>query len=186
MATPHPDRRTRLVTALGILGVIVAGAFAVAANLGILSSSSKADVGVLAAAGDLVPSTSTAAVSPTAPPRSTSAVAAVRTYLVEHAGSVTLVDADPITINAVEAAPGWTWHAGPAGGNGIAVVLTDGTRALRFSAAPAVDGGIAAAVEDITASDTQTTSTTATPNSARDRDDDEHEHEVHEGRDDDD
>ena len=52
-----PDRRLALITAVGIAAVIVAGAFAVGANLGILDASSNNEIGTLDAAGALVPTT---------------------------------------------------------------------------------------------------------------------------------
>jgi hypothetical protein len=185
MTRRHPDRRTALITAAGIAAVVVAGGFAISANLGILSASSEPRVGALAAAGDLAPTTSVASASST-PPVTTQAT--TQMYLVENAGSVVLDDADPLAVREVSVNPGWTWTAGPAVPTHVEVLFSDGMRTLLFSATRADDGTVAATVEELTASDASPATVATAPSSHHDddRDDEHEEHDEHEGRDDDD
>ena len=94
MTKRAPERRTALVTAAGIAAVVVAGAFAVGANVGILDASSDDEIGTLSAAGDLVPTTAATPAPLTTTP-ATSTTAAAQTYLVDAAGTVT-VTADEV------------------------------------------------------------------------------------------
>jgi hypothetical protein len=179
-----PDRRTRVVTAVGILAVIVAGAFAVSANLGILSASSEQKVGALAAAGDLVPTTganTTPATTPASTAPAPASPPATQRYLVDAAGSIILRDADPIVVDHVEVNPGWSWRPDDSRGPGVTIELSDGSRTLHFTASRAAGGTLAATLDEAPTAPASTSATT-TPTPAHD----EHEHEEHEGRDDDD
>jgi hypothetical protein len=170
---------------MAIVAVIVAAAFAVAANLGILSASSDARVGGLAAAGDLV--------SPTSPAGSASTTTSptpnvAQTYLVDAAGSVTVAETGPLALLSVSVNPGWTWRAGPSDPRHVDVTFSDGVRTLVFSAARSVDGIVNADVQE-TATDAATSpAATSAPTGHDDDHSDDHndDHDVHEGRDDDD
>jgi hypothetical protein len=198
-----PERRTALVTAAGIAAVVVAGTFAVGANVGILDASSDNEIGALTAAGDLVPTTA-ATPGPVTTGASTSTTATAQTYLVDVAGTVT-VDATggPLVVSAVDAAPGWTWIADPSASTPVELTFTDGVRSLVFSATRGSDGRIAASVTETTpdASVHATATTVSTSSDGDDRDDrddrddedhadeghdDEGHDDEHEGRDDDD
>lgn len=180
MAKRLPDRSVALITAVGVAAVIVAGAFAVGANLGILDASSNNEIGTLDAAGAQVPTTDATpapATTGSAPPTTTG----TQTYLVDAAGVVG-VDAhsDAISLTAVGANPGWTWTPGPADATHVELTFTDGVRSLVFTATRAADGSVDARV------DTPASAVAAkTPVSSHDQLDD-HDHEEHEGRDDDD
>ena len=142
------ERRTALITAGGIVAVIVAGAFAVGANIGILDASSDHQIGELAAAGDLVPTTQ-GALAPVTTGPATSATTAPQTYLVDVAGTVT-VDSTGGTVvaSAVDANPGWTSTPGPSDATHIEVTFSDGVRSLVFTATRATDGSIDVNVDD--------------------------------------
>ena len=179
-----PDRRLASITAVGIAAVIVAGAFAVGANLGILDASSNNEIGTLDAAGALVPTTDAApapATTVSAAPITTGA----QTYLVDAAGVVG-VDAhgDVLAVSAVDANPGWTWTAGPADATHVELTFTDGVRTVVFTATRAADGTVDAQVDE-PASRAASAATATTPASSHD-DAGDHDHEEHEGRDDDD
>ena len=184
-----PERRSALITVGGIAAVIVAGAFAVGANLGILHASADNQLGELAAAGDLVP---TAGPTPgpvttvAAPPITT----ALQTYLVDVAGTVALdATSGTLVVSAVSANPGWTWTEVPYDATHVELVFTDGVRTLVFTATRAADGSVDARVDETT-SDTAPIAPAATaPSSHEDSDDHEQNEEhgdEHQGRDDDD
>jgi hypothetical protein len=181
-----PERRTALITAGGIAAVVVAGAFAVGANLGILDASSDNQIGALSAAGDLVPTTTSAAATvPT--DRPTPTTAGPQTFLVDVAGTVALdASGDSLVLSAVSATPGWAWSWGPSDAMHIALTFSDGARFLVFTASRAPDGSIDAMVDETTPG----TSTATVPTSHDGHDDREHDDDddggEHEGRDDDD
>jgi hypothetical protein len=182
MSRAPADRRTKVVTAVGILAVIVAGAFAVSANLGILSASSEPKVGALAAAGDLLPTTdATRSPASSTPPRS--APTETQRYLVDAAGAIAIHD-DPITIDHVELNPGWSWRRDASDGHDVVVELTDGTRTLRFTATRAGDGTVAATLDEMSRGTAPATVTTPIP--PHEDENEAHERAQHEGRDDDD
>ena len=180
-----PDRRTALITAGGIAAVIVAGAFAVGANLGILDASADNQIGGLAAAGDLVPTTG-ATPAPVTTGLATPTTAAPQTYLVDVAGTVAV---DPtghtLVVSSVGANPGWTWTPGPSDAPHIELTFTNGVRSVVFTATRGPDGSIDARVDETTSGTSAAATATTAPASHDDRDDGEHDDE-HEGRDDDD
>ena len=184
-----PERRTALITAGGIAAVIVAGAFAVGANLGILHASADNQLGELAAAGDLVPTTGATPVPVTTVPASPMTTAP-QTYLVDVAGTVALdVTGETLVVSAVGVNPGWMWTEAPSDSTHVELAFTDGVRTLVFTATRAADGRVDARVDETT-SDTAPVATAATaPSSHEDSDDheqnEEHDDE-HQGRDDDD
>ena len=182
------ERRTALITAGGIVAVIVAGAFAVGANIGILDASSDHQIGELAAAGDLVPTTE-GSLAPVTTGPATSTTTAPQTYLVDVAGTITVdLTGGAVVARAVGANPGWTWTPGPSDATHIEVTFSDGVRSLVFTATRAANGSIDVSVDD-TRSGTASAATAPSSHDGSDDHDDpeEHEeHEEHEGRDDDD
>ena len=186
MTKRHPERRTALITAGGIAAVVVAGAFAVGANIGILDASSDNQIGALAAAGDLVPTTAPAMAPITTGDGATPATAGPQTYLVDVAGTVDVgATGDGVAVSAVVANPGWTWTAGPSDATHVQLTFTDGVRSLVFTATRA-DESIAAGVEEATSSAASAASATTAPSSYEDADDHDEREDEHEGRDDDD
>jgi hypothetical protein len=191
MTKRFPERRTALITAGGIAAVIVAGAFAVGANLGILDASSDNEIGALAA-GDLVPTTD-ATPDPALAASATTTTTALRTYLIDVAGTV-VVDptGDTIVVSGVTANPGWTWTAGPSDRSHVELTFTDEVRSLVFTAALGADGSIETSLDETTSAASAAVTTTTAPTTQGDHDDDgEHDgdadhDEEHEGRDDDD
>ncbi len=187
MTKRHPERRTALITAGGIAAVVVAGAFAVGANIGILDASSDNQIGALAAAGDLVPTTAPAMAPVTTGDGATSATAGPQTYLVDVAGTVDVgATGDAVAVSAVVANPGWTWTAGPSDATHVELTFSDGVRSLVFTATRAADGSIAAGVEEATSGAASAASATTAPSSYEDADDHDDQEDEHEGRDDDD
>ena len=183
MSDRHPGRRVRLITAAGITAVVVAGAFAIGANIGILDASSDDQIGALAAAGDLTPATDAAPVPTDAPPPPRAA----QTYVVDVAGTITVEDnGHTVVVDTVEPNPGWTWAAGPSDDTHTELTFTDGNRTLVFTATRTPDGRLDATVGDATPT-TAAPPATAPAHDANDdteeHDDEEHEHE---GWDDDD
>ena len=176
MSKPRSDRGARAaLTAVGVLAVVVAGAFAVGANLGILSASSEPDVGTLAAAGDLVPSTSPSTSAPAPAPTDTAR------FVVDEAGVVVVRAGDPVAISGVQANGGWTWRQDPTTGSAAALEFTNGRRTLRFAATRGPAGTITASVDEL-AADAMTT-VSAAPRADHDE---AHERDHREGGDDDD
>lgn len=188
----RPERRTALITAGGIAAVIVAGAFAVGANIGILDASSDHDIGTLTAAGDLMPSTgptpsTTAGELAATPIPATPTAAAAQTYVIDVAGTVAvdMTGDDGLRVSTVVANPGWTWSAGPSDAASATLTFSDGVRTLVFTATRTPDGTIDANVTDANLA-TAATSTAAASPSHDDDDEEDEAHDSHEGRDDDD
>ncbi len=180
------ERRTAFITAGGIAAVIVAGAFAVGANIGILDASSDNQIGALAAAGDLATTTGPTLAPVTTIPAAPTA-ATTQTYLVDVAGTVA-VDAtgDALVVSTVVPTAGWTWKTGPADTAHVQLTFSDGVRSLVFTATRAPDGSINASVADVTSGAVSASTATAVPPFHQAADDREGHGDGHEGRDDDD
>ncbi len=208
--TPKLTRRTSLISAGAIAGVLVAGTIAVGANIGILSAADDTELGSLSAAADLGladggtggPTTKPAGATstPTSTPVGTGASvpgsAQPQEFAVDAAGIVAVVPtAEGIRLGPVVANEGWRWSSSQSSPSAIDLTFTDGTRVLEFSASIASDGSITAAVVEPTgASTTSGTSGSTQPSgpeagSGDDdsyEDDEDEDEEEHEGRDDDD
>ena len=128
-------RRTGLITAGAIAGVVVAGATAVAANVGILSAADDSEIGSLSAAGDLVAPTETqvvdvyvddppGTVAPSSqPPNDT------YEFAVDSAGTVSVITtADGIRLGDVAANPGWKWSLAQGNATTLTASFTSGAR----------------------------------------------------------
>lgn len=142
------ERTTRraLVTATGVAAVVLAGAFAVSANVGILDAAGDNKIGSLSAAGDLLPVSSPSSATTA---DSTAPAAGAQDFVVDEAGTVTVRSSQSaITLDEVVPNTGWTWSPGPADAGSLTISFTDGTRTLVFTAARAADGTIAADVEE--------------------------------------
>lgn len=182
MTKRFSERRTALITAGGIGAVIVAGAFAVVANIGILDASSDHQLGQLAAAGDLVPTTGATPAPVTTVP-ATSTTTDPQVYVVDVAGTVTVESTGgALVARAVSANPGWTWTPGVSDATHVELVFSDGVRSLVFTATRSADGSIDARVDDAP-SGTASAATAPSSHDASDDQDDDHEHE---GREEDD
>lgn len=170
--------RTRIITAVSIIAVGLAGATAVSANIGILDSASDSPIGDAAVTGDLVtPSTqivdvylpssvtpSTATPGTRAPTTTTptsglpvpaplggAAVGgpAVQEFAVDAAGTVAVAAADgALRLERVVPAAGWTWTIAQSDPSALQVTMTDGARTFQFAASLAADGTVAAGVTE--------------------------------------
>ncbi len=155
--TPNrPSRRNKILTAASIGAVVLAGLFAIGANLGILSSADRSNVGTVAAAGDLVP-TSTQVVdvyldaqgNPLA--SNSTAPAGSQPFTVDSAGTVYVSTVGgSARVDLVKPASGWTATPATTTGNGVAISFTDGTRTLDFTATVGPDGTVTGEVTEST------------------------------------
>ena len=154
--------RTRLITAASIATVVVAGAFAISANLGILNAADNNKVGQLSAAGATpTPGTEVVDVYVDSPATTTapeaSAViattagdpAAAQRFTVDAAGTVAVVANDgTLRLDSVSPTPGWSWSLAQSQPTQLSVTLTNGTRTLQFVAGLAADGSVTANVDE--------------------------------------
>jgi hypothetical protein len=160
--------RTRLVTVVSIGVVVLAGAAAVSANVGILGAASDSPVGDASVTGDLAPASTQAPQvidvylpaaadpvasppsTPSSTPSSTPAVdPSVQQFAVDVAGTVSVAATDTgVRLDQVLAAPGWTWTLTQRESSTLMVAFTDGVRTLEFTAAAAPDGTITAGVAE--------------------------------------
>ncbi|MGA0878574.1 MAG: hypothetical protein ACO3SP_05590 [Ilumatobacteraceae bacterium] len=130
--------RTRLVTVLSIIGVGLAGATAVGANIGILDSTSNGSVGEASLAGDL-PSPSTQVVDVYLSDEGEE----IQRFAVDVAGSAGLVaTATGLTVDEVVPAAGWTWTLVQTSPMSLTITFTNGSRTLEFVASTTGDGVI--------------------------------------------
>ena len=141
-----PTKRTFLASGAAIAVAIGAGAFALAANLGWLSSSAGARVGTLSAAQDLVSATISSD-RPADDPAGTSAGA--QSFVVGDAGRVVVTSAGGnLLLASVHAAHGWTWRVLPNPASQLDVSFTNGSRTLLLRVATGPDGSIASVVRE--------------------------------------
>lgn len=130
--------RTRLVTVVSIIGVGLAGATAVGANIGILDSSSSGSVGEASLVGDL-PSPSTQVVDVYLSDEGEE----VQRFAVDVAGSVGLVANElGLKVDAVVPTAGWTWTLAQNTPMSLTITFTDGSRTLEFVASTLGNGVI--------------------------------------------
>ncbi len=144
---PGPSKRTRLVTFASIAVVVIAGAAAIGANIGILNAASDTKVGSLSAAGDLTTTTPSIAAAATAIASVSNAT--TKTYTVDVAGTVSLgLGGSVLTIDNVLPAAGWTWTVAQTEPNRLTVTFTDKARTLDFVATRGADGTVVADVTE--------------------------------------
>lgn len=129
-------RRTALITAASVAGVVIAGAAVVGANIKILDSAAEGPVGELSAT--TVPVAETASVG--RPDESqTYAVGEAGTVLVERYGA-------ELRLTSVTPAPGWTHTVDTQAPDVLLVTFTDGTTTYQFLATVGAEGNISAGV----------------------------------------
>jgi hypothetical protein len=195
--------RTRIITSISIVAVVVAAAAAVGANVGLLENATGTKVGELAATGDL-PTTAAGSVGSAGPGPAVDAgdqAAGSRSFVVDRAGTVTVTPGPAaLRLGAVAATPGWTWSVSDQGPAHLVLRFTDGADSLLFTARTAVDGTVTGSVEPVgsppgsTAADHEDDDRGEDDEGDHDEDDDrgeddeddEDDHDGYEGRDDDD
>lgn len=135
--------RTSLVTAVSIIGVGLAGATAVGANMGILNSSNDGAVEDTSVPGNL-DTTSAQVVG-----AYLSGAGQVQRFAVDAAGVVSLIATDSeMRLDEVVPTAGWTWTLLQSSQTSLQVIFTDGTRNLVFSAKSAPGGSISTYVSE--------------------------------------
>lgn len=205
---PSPDRtpkrslvsRTSVVTMLAIGGVALAGTAAIAANIGILNSTSDDELGTLtpvqletssttsstipAQVIDVFVDDVTTSTVPGAPEREGAQ------YRVDDAGLVTAtVDGGAVRIADVAPAPGWTWTMAQERPDTATLVFTGGGRTLVFTATVGRDGTLRTDVTEpvvITGTSPSTPRVTSAPPTSDRIDDGRDDDREHEFEDDDD
>ena len=180
--------RTKVITAASIGAVAVASLFAIAANLGILARAAQSNVGTMSAAADVVtPATQVVDVGfgrKTDPLGSApTAVGGAQHFTVDEAGTVDVsVIEGAAHLDHASPADGWTASPATRAGTDVAVLFTDGTRTLEFTAIVGPDG---TAIGDLTES--APTAATSADHHDSDHDLDHHDSDHHhDGSDDDD
>ena len=141
--------RTKIITTISIVAVVLAAAAAVGANVGLLQNATDNKVGELAAAGDL-PTTADATTVPDAGAQGGVAASGSQSFVVDRAGSVTVTpEPTGLRLGPVEATPGWTWSVSEQGTAHLALLFTDGSSSLLFTARSAADGTVTGSVETV-------------------------------------
>ena len=143
------QRRTALVSAGTIAVVVLTGAAAVGANIGILSTAGDTSLGQLSAVTDVdstaPPSSPSQAVNPDASTDSTTVRS--QDFVVDAAGSVQVeITNDTLRLGSVSPADGWTWSSGQSSDSELVVVFDHGDLSLEFIATLASDGTVSARV----------------------------------------
>ena len=142
--------RTALVTASSIVGVLLAGATAAAANLGILSTTTPdAALGTAdptVAAAPFATAMQPSSVLEQTEPAPVAAQPELLAYEIPQVGVIT-VERSESSLSVYEVdAPGWQWYVA-VGGPDLMVNLTDGTRLIEFTAS-VVNGEVTVGVAD--------------------------------------
>lgn len=180
--------RTSLITTVAIAGVLLAGGAAIAANIGILSAADNSELGELAAT-ELVATpvfadttTSSSSTSSTSTSTTTPSVGATSDYVVDAAGTVSLLTSDSgLSLGAATANDGWTPALSQSEPTSLTVVFTNSTRTVVFTALLGADGTIVADVTEPTVvtgaapSGPITAPTTPSYDNSSDHDDDSYE-----------
>lgn len=173
----RPSGRTTVITAASITAVLLASLFAIGANLGILTSADKSPLGTVTAAGDLTSDTLVIDGSfdeRTDDPTSAALPGAQR-FTVDEAGTVDVaVGPEGARLDLASPSSGWTATPVTIPGADVALVFTNGTRTLEFTAVVGPDGTVTG---DVT--EPSLAATTPRPTSVHDSDDDES-HDDHE------
>lgn len=163
--------RTALITAGSLAAVIIAGASAVAASLGILDASAPDDVGNLSAA---------AAGSPTAPANPSDNAASI-VYEVADAGSATITRTGAgLAVDEVVPNPGWSWTAS-AGGDTVVIDFAGPTFGRRLTVT--TSGGLLVPVVTNLTVESPDLAPPAASHDDHDEDEHDEDHEDHEERD---
>ncbi len=144
------------MTTVAIVGVVLAGAAAVAANVGILSAADDSDLGELSAV-TVAPQvvdvyvTDPAATSSTTATTVPTGTETVQDFVVDVAGTATIVSTpSSIGIAGLAPAPGWTATPTASTASAVTAEFTDGIRVLSFRAELAPNGDVQASVTDVT------------------------------------
>jgi hypothetical protein len=133
------ERRTALVTATSIVGVVLAGATAVGANIRILDQSDESGIGQLSAAAPADLDTYS-----TDDDDSTT-----QTFRVAEAGSVRVEsDGDGLRLGSIDTAEGWSWSADQPDSDHLEVTFSSSTTTYLFRAAVDADGVVTAVVDE--------------------------------------
>lgn len=204
------DRRTSLITAAAVAGVLFVGSGAIAANIGVLNSTEDDSIGNLSSEVALEVPTSTIETQvidvyvedPTLAPTTVAenSDSTTQEYAVEGAGVVIVEQTEMgLFVNGVQANDGWTWTARQSAVDEVDVTFTSGDTTYLFHAEAGPDGLVAARVEqpitDVGAGPAPTSANGSNNSDDRYDDDDDHddehddddEHEdAYEGSDDDD
>lgn len=131
--------RTGILTAVCAIAIVSAGGLALAANLGILDAADDSPLGDLEAvvpAGETATTATTTATTPTtATAPSAPAAAGTQVFVVDEAGSVTIIPtATGIAVASLTPNTGWTATPDQAEPSRVHVTFTDGTTTLVFEA----------------------------------------------------
>lgn len=175
--------RTRIITIVSLIAVVLAGATAVSANIGILHSAADSSVGDATVIGDLSSAVTTDADSGTSSV-SGAGYDVVKTFAVDSAGTVTVTRADTgLRLDHVVPTAGWSWTLRQSDSAALTLTMANESRMLVFAAMTTPNGDITASVSEAAGSSGQTVQ----PVQPHDDDDDRDGHHEHfEGRDDDD
>jgi len=141
-------KRTQILTAAAVMAVGISGAIAVAANVGIMNAADNSTVGGVAAATDLLP-TSTQVVDVYLGPDNTTATGG-QEFSVDTAGTVTVSSSSvgAIRLDSVAPTAGWSWSLTQTDTSSLLVTFTNGSRTLEFTASAGLDGTITAKVNE--------------------------------------
>ena len=155
------DRKTKFISAASVVGIVLAGSTAVAANVGILGQADPAGLGQLSAAAEAAPLEPQVidiqlepqnlaptivsledSQSPTATP------AAGQPFIVEDAGVVTIESVGQ-GLRIMDVAPnaGWSYVANDAGDSTVSVTFDSDKATYVFTASVQGDGSVLATVE---------------------------------------
>lgn len=172
-------KRTALITAASVAGVVLAGAAVVGANVGVLSSSQGTDVGALSAT--TVPTAEDVVAAGADQERRTYAVADAGTVQVQRTG-------DQLSVTDVAATSGWTHAVQQTTPSSLTVTLSSGDTSYGFQATIGPDGRISAgATRPVDPPGSSATAgTVQREHDSHELDDPEHEELEHAGGDDDD
>ncbi len=161
------DRKTKLISAASVIGIVLAGSTAVAANVGILGQADAGGLGelsVVADPGSLEPQVIDIQLDPQAQPSATASPVGSQTptpdaspspspingqpFVVEDAGVVT-VASEPTGLRIVEVSPsdGWRYVNNDAPAGTVSVTFDSDAATYVFTASVQADGSVLANVE---------------------------------------
>lgn len=144
-------RRTTLITATSVVGIVIAGATAIGANIGILSAAEANPVGELSAAAPVEPTEQPADVDGSLDQPGTTGIPAsgeVTAFAVASAGTVAVAQVNgTVRLGDVVANPGWTWSSSQDEDTSLMVTFASADATYEFVASLGPDNAIQARVD---------------------------------------
>lgn len=191
-------RKTAIITAASITGIIIAGGAAVGANIGLLNAADDGNLGELSAIAPIMTPSGEPVASLTPAAEVATSTGSSQSFTVDVAGEVEIdADGTGLHLGDVRTNQGWSWQQAPTTDGTVVVSFSTNGDQLVFTATKNDDGMISARADRLNLTSAEPPALATTGSSPRHVDDDSDEYEYeyddhgyddhgYEGRDEDD